>query len=275
MATNQVDINNLRNGPTEWATTKPRLESHSSSYVIPSRRSNKPILKKRSNSEMMLARHNDVRSDYEYPGSPIDEAQRDESSRTPKLVRPVAIRTHSANSALRSARKQHFRSQTGGEVPEKHIHFNESVKQCISIIKPDPDDEYDSSSSDDAPTMRISAPKEPRNIRELPNTTLKLPSHTPVVSMHDQNSGIGTSAYEDDYAVSMDAASSRATDSGCITGADRPFMEDPILPNYEGTQAGSPPPGIFGRAAEVVSSARDLVSVIWSASGWRRPDNNS
>lgn len=224
----------------------------------------------------MLARHNLVRHEHcALSYSPDDDLNEEQSKAGVQPVRPVAVRTYSANSALRSARKQHFRQETGGQVPERHIHFNESVEQCISIIKPDPDDGYDSSSSDDAPTMRISAPKPPINIAKLPSTTLKLPCPTILANGAQMTTG------ETEYSA-LDLATSDLVTTSSPCGTDiyynartnRPNLpEASMLPNYDGLQDESPPPGIFGRAAEVVSSARDLVSVIWSASGWRRPEN--
>lgn len=252
--------------------SKPVLSSVNSAFVIPSRRINKPILKKRSNSEMMLARHNFITED-EQLGSSFAEMGTTEQ----KALRPQAIRTHSANSVLRSARKQHFRKETGGDIPKRHIHFNESVEQCISIIKPDPeDDEYASDSSDDAPMMRISAPKTPSNIAKLPSTTLKLPSAVNIAQQDYPRSDDLDDLSDDDHALSSHRESSfRGSPSGQnTTRSSRSNSGDSvILPNYDGNQAESPPAGIFGRAAEVVFSARDLVSVMWSASsGWRRTD---
>lgn len=267
-----------RRGSEDWSTKKPSLQSCSSSYVVPSRRSNKPILKKRSNSEMMLARHNLVKEDCAIPNTAgQSHTPAIEFSSTTKTLRPTVIRTHSANSALRSARKQHFRKETGGELPKRRIHFNESVEQCISIIKADPEDEdYNSSSSeDDAPTMRISAPRPPSNIAKLPSTKLKLPSpsHTGhlqypnsnAMAIFAENDELGGGADQHDTVNSIGMATTRSSRSNSTDSA--------ILPNYDGIQDSSPPPGIFGRAAEVVYSARDLVSVMWSASsGWRRTD---
>ena len=262
-------------GLNEWSENKPPLNSMSSSFVLPSRRISKPILKKRSNSEMMLARHN-IASEESDSLTNSDTIMATDST---KLVRPQASRTHSANSVLRSARKQHFRKETGGDIPKRHIHFNESVEQCISIIKPDPeDDEYASDSSDDAPTMRISAPKLPINIAKLPSTTLKLPS--PISAAIQQNllssdelddfSDEDIHHHNDEHNFRFRTSSSGAA----TTRSSRSNSGDStILPNYDGNHGDSPPAGIFGRAAEVVYSARDLVSVMWSASsGWRRAD---
>lgn len=266
----------IRTGSAEWPTTKPRLESHSSSYVVPSLRSNKPILKKRSNSEMMLARHNLAPYGVECSNTPPDDSSVTEPS-SARSFRPTVVRTHSASSALRSARKQHHRTDTGGDIPKRRIHFNESVEQCISIIKLDrDDDDYSSSSSDDAPTMRISTPKPPINIAKLPSTTLKLPS-----PVQGDTSIMPTTVFaEDDSDDEMEIPENPEprntySDGSFTARTSRSNSTDSvILPNYDGYQDDSPPPGIFGRAAEVVSSARDLVSVIWSASGWRRPDNH-
>lgn len=224
---------------------------------------------------MMLARHHIDRAQYTDTTEPTDDTPTEHFSVPAR--RPSVSRTHSANSALRSARKQHFRKESGGEVTKRHIHFNESVEQCISIIKPDPEDDgYSSASSDDAPTMRISAPKPPINIAKLPSTTLKLPS---IIAGEQSELPVTIFAEDDDSDDDDDSDKFVETcptpNSMAETRASRSnSTESAILPNYDGVQDGSPP-GIFGRAAEVVSSARDLVSVIWSASGWRRTDNNS
>lgn len=274
LANDQAESTPVRRGSAEWPTTKPRLESHSSSYVVPSRRSNKPILKKRSNSEMMLARHNIDKSQYTPSADTADEGTPEGNFTASRAVRPVVVRTHSANSALRSARKQHFRKETGGQVPKRRIHFNESVEQCISIIKPEPDDGYDSSSSEDAPTMRISTPKPPINIAKLPSTTLKLPSPATQNGSHTHDITTGYLGLDEETSEPMLSLPTSGSDMPYLSRTNRPPLpEASMLPNYDGIQDDSPPPGIFGRAAEVVSSARDLVSVIWSASGWRRPDN--
>lgn len=226
---------------------------------------------------MMLARHNLAKEDYGIrdPADTVLDENTQEITKS-NMSRPQASRTHSANSVLRSARKQHFRKETGGDIPKRRIHFNESVEQCISIIKNDPeDDEYDSVSSEDAPTMRISAPRPPSNIAKLPSTTLKLPSPTSVQQSPGQFSQI-SSIYSDNHDHNSAYDHSPANSGSTTVRSSRSnSTESAILPNYDGIQDSSPPPGIFGRAAEVVYSARDLVSVMWSSSGWRRNDNTS
>ncbi|ORY81890.1 hypothetical protein BCR37DRAFT_22861 [Protomyces lactucae-debilis] len=274
-----------RRGSEEWLPT-PRLDQVELPFAAQKavQRQAKPILKKRSNSEMMLARHNNVKVDplphtvailrqEDTEEDTTDSESRPTSSNS--LSRPVATRTYSAHSALRSARKQHFRKETGGDLPTKRrIHFNESVEQCISIIKPDPDDDdYDSQSSDDMPVMRISAPRPPINIAKLPSTTLKMPAAN--MNGHVASYGTPSSIFNEDDLSDDEThvSASRSGKSPVIpsTRSSRSNSTDSaILPNYDGVREDDPPPGILGRAAEVVTSARDLVSVIWSASGWRR-----
>ncbi|BFZ53712.1 protein phosphatase regulator [Savitreella phatthalungensis] len=273
----QMDEVRRRRNSLEWPQAKPRLESASSYQVS---QNSKPILKKRSNSEMMLARA--AFSVRDSTTQTADEAPR------PSTQRPIAIRTHSANSALSisGVKKQHFRNNTGPDTTRRRIHFNESVEQCISIVKSDPgDDDYVSCSSDDeddAPIMRISAPKQPVNIAKLPSTTLKMPSSPP-----SGNAFVHDDLHDDDRMRGAALISSvvhheRVEDNGASppgisTRSSRSNSADStILPNYDGYDydlVGTSQPSLLGRAADVVTSARELVSVIWSASGWRRePD---
>lgn len=301
-----------RRGSSEWPQSKPRLTSASSFHDS---RQSKPILKKRSNSEMVLARNSSsTRLAIQAPRADAPtQAASPASTGTPtsaSAIRPSALRTHSANSALLlnkdSGLKQHFRNNTG-ELGRRRIHFNESVEQCISIIKPVPgDDDYDSqhpSDDDDAPTMRISVPKTPVNIAKLPSTTLKMPSvPVPVpgadYGRHHYGAGGGVvssahagynsgSAAHEDYSRRSDPYSSSGNSSSnhggqtyggsggvSSTRSSRSNSADStILPNYDGAPAS--PPSLLNRAADVVTSARELVSVIWSASGWRSTSNSS
>ncbi len=265
-APSQTDMQHIigpeRRTSLDIASSRPRFDTGSSHYIpVRLRQASKPILKKRSNSEMMLARHN-LTHTYNQNHPVYAKPEGCETS----LVRPMANRTYSAQSALRPATKQrHFREETGGDLLRRRIHFNESVEQCISITKSDPDDpEGDSDSSDDAPTMRISAPRPPSNIAKLPSTKLKLPMRT----AGEQHSFI-PSANEQLRQERTDHTSGNSNE------AEKHVPNGPsILPNYDGIEIESPPSGIFGRAAEVtaevVTSARDLVGVIWNVGSWRR-----
>lgn len=169
--------------------------------------SKKPILKKRSLSEMML-QHSIKSATLMQQATDSLQAQQPGRSRPilrdrtlsefgttsyPKRSGPNPIATPSSPGTLSSA--------SGAQTPctERHIHFNNKVEQCIAINKGG-DDQYDyygafpdDSSSDDEPlTMKpvrraqpgLSTPRnsfcgESKTIAMLPSTTLKYRGDTP------------------------------------------------------------------------------------------------
>jgi hypothetical protein len=176
----------------------------------------KPILKKRSMSEIMLQRSLSSSSLLKQAAAAV-QAQQSEHGRIdrPGLERACsdysAYNTFSSRrlsrqntSMLSSISSSGLRSPESGE--KKHIHFNEQVEQCIALeMKGDDDEEpdyalhdYDDSDSDDGGIMmkrsnskrklpplhkrttpRQSFSAESKTIAMLPSTTLKYRADTP------------------------------------------------------------------------------------------------
>ncbi|KAK0730497.1 hypothetical protein B0H67DRAFT_638994 [Lasiosphaeris hirsuta] len=173
----------------------------------------KPILKKRSMSEIMLQRSLSASSLVKQAAAAVQAQQKEglkrigrrpglERAATDYITFPFSSRriSHDNTSLFPSAVSSGFVSPGGGE--RKHIHFNEQVAQCIAVdIKGDDEDEeadpfaFDSDSDDGAimmkrtkikkrrPTLR--KPKshsysgESKTIAMLPSTTLKYREDTP------------------------------------------------------------------------------------------------
>lgn len=175
----------------------------------------KPILKKRSVSEIMLQRSLSSSSLLKQAAAAV-QAQQSGGS-----LRPVMGRATSdyVGYAFTSRRMSHDHPSmmssitssglvTPGTGERKHIHFNEQVEQCIALdIKGDDDedldpyenDDYDSSDSDDGAIMmkgskskskfpalqgkrttpRASFSTEIKTVAMLPSTTLKYRGDTP------------------------------------------------------------------------------------------------
>ncbi|EON96794.1 putative hex2 protein [Phaeoacremonium minimum UCRPA7] len=175
----------------------------------------KPILKKRTMSEVMLARSLSASSLLKQAAAAVQAQQHDGSRKTarPRLERsatdyitfPFSSRRMSAEntSRLTSAVSSGIISPSG---ERKHIHFNEQVEQCIAIdVKGnDEEDEVendrftfdDSDSSDDGAIMMKrtvtkkrrpilkrahsdTSKAESKTIAMLPSTTLKYREDTP------------------------------------------------------------------------------------------------
>jgi hypothetical protein len=175
----------------------------------------KPILKKRSMSEIMLQRSLSASSLLKQAAAAVQAQQSERRSDRPLMSRatsdyvafPFSTRRRSREntSALPSVSSSGLASPNAGE---KHIHFNEQVEQCIALEMKGEDeeeadsyaiqDDYDSDSDDGAIMMKRSYSKRklpmlpkrsttPRNsfstdsktIAMLPSTTLKYREDTP------------------------------------------------------------------------------------------------
>ncbi|CAK7203469.1 protein phosphatase regulator [Sporothrix eucalyptigena] len=171
----------------------------------------KPILKKRSMSEIMLQRSLSASSLIKQAAAAVQAQQKDSGARRmsrPRLERattdyvtfPFSSRGYSTgpSSMLPSTSSSGIVSPS---TERRHIHFNEQVEQCIAVeVKGDDDDDsimaarynYDSDSDDGAIMMKrtISKPRmqrrrsshnhnESKTIAMLPSTTLKYREDTP------------------------------------------------------------------------------------------------
>lgn len=168
----------------------------------------KPILKKRSMSEIMLQKSLSTSSLLKQATAAI-ESQQSNSLYPPKTPGVVA----QTDSNFGSYRNSKYNSvlntndlpsavSTGCQSPspKKHIHFNDQVQQCIAVETDDENDDFDDymygrrydaddSSSDDCITMAKSrgnskcndkgTPNEPLTIAHLPSTTLKYKDEQP------------------------------------------------------------------------------------------------
>lgn len=170
----------------------------------------KPILKKRSMSEIMLQRSLSASSLLKQAAAAV-QAQQSDIER-PGLARatsdyvtyPFSSRRMSRDnpSVMSSITSSGIQSPGTGE--RRHIHFNEQVEQCIAVDVKGEDDEdatipyYDESDSDDGAIMmkrsnskkrlpsvgkksssRTSSSTESKTIAMLPSTTLKYREDTP------------------------------------------------------------------------------------------------
>jgi spore germination cell wall hydrolase CwlJ-like protein len=176
----------------------------------------KPILKKRSMSELMLQRSLSSSSLVKQAAAAVQAQQNDTGRR---IRRPMLQRAQtdylSFSFSSRRASMDHPNSRlssitssgvTSPSGERKHIHFNEQVAQCIAVdIKGDDDEEedldsdryqYDSDDSDDGaimmkrtmtkkrrPILKVITPNpgtnESKTIAMLPSTTLKYREDTP------------------------------------------------------------------------------------------------
>jgi len=189
-------------------STSSRL-SKSSSFIH-----KKPILKKRSMSEIMLQRSLSSSSLLKQAAAAV-HAQQSVGMNRPGMSRATSDFTPMTFASRRMSHENHPSmlssiSSSGLQSPfqgeKKHIHFNEFVEQCIAIdMKGDDDDEPehhsmydDDSDSDDGaimmkrsnshkklpPLHRPSTPKpnfsaDGKTIAMLPSTTLKYRGDTP------------------------------------------------------------------------------------------------
>lgn len=195
---------------TSTSSNSARL-SKSNSFI-----NKKPILKKRSMSEIMLQRSLSTSSLVKQAATAVQAQQKEglrRIGRRPGLERattdfvtfPFSSRglSHDGTSLFPSTRSSGIGSPSG---ERKHIHFNEQVAQCIAVeVKGDDDDDdgldtgpypYDSDSDDGAVMMKRTQSKkrrpipkkakkqkgnngESKTIAMLPSTTLKYREDTP------------------------------------------------------------------------------------------------
>jgi hypothetical protein len=175
----------------------------------------KPILKKRSMSEIMLQKSLSALSLLKQAAAAVQAQQSERRSDRPLMGRTTSDYVAFPFSSRRRSRQNtsvlSSVSSSGLASPntcEKHIHFNEQVEQCIALEMKGEDDEeadsyainddYDSDSDDGALMMKRSNSKRkfpmlskrsatPRNsfstdsktIAMLPSTTLKYREDTP------------------------------------------------------------------------------------------------
>lgn len=174
----------------------------------------KPILKKRSMSELMLQRSLSTSSLVKQAAAAVQAQQKEEGGKhgrrpafgraiTDYVAFPFSSRgvSHDNTSLFPSAVSSGFVSPSG---ERRHIHFNEQVEQCIAVdVKGEDDEEdvdpyaYNNSDSDDGaimmkrttrlkkrrPTIRKTKSHghsaESKTIAMLPSTTLKYREDTP------------------------------------------------------------------------------------------------
>ncbi|KAI8952124.1 hypothetical protein F4801DRAFT_241894 [Xylaria longipes] len=176
----------------------------------------KPILKKRSMSEVMLQRSISSSSLLKQAAAAVQAQQK---GATTKIGRPILHRAHTDVVTFPFSKRRRSRANTSllpstatsglvsPATERKHIHFDEQVKQCIAVeVKGDEDDEddepnscrwrCDDSDSDDGAIMMkttrtgkkpiylrkktpINNNNESKTIAMLPSTTLKYREDSP------------------------------------------------------------------------------------------------
>lgn len=198
----------LQPGPKSPKTRKNGSGSISKSSSFVSLKK-KPILKKRSMSEVMLQRSLSTASLLQQATASV-QAQETKGILRPSLVRANTDHTTYAFSSRRMSNTNSSAAVSTSEssgvtspsVERKHIHFNEQVEQCIAVeVKGEDDDEMDpepidedSDSSDGVVMMarsrlrknpsilkkgEKSQTSEGKTIEMLPSTTLKYRQDTP------------------------------------------------------------------------------------------------
>lgn len=189
--------------------------SRSNSFV-----SKKPILKKRSLSEVMLQRSISSSSLMKQATDALRAQQYGNATSgrsRPLLDLEVSDHSTSSNPATpgSAAAPPSASSSSGLQSPSerRHIHFNDKVEQCIAIDNKDGDDEYfhaihddDDYSDEDVIMMKrvptkakLSNRSTPRNsfssesktIAMLPSTTLKYRGDTPEPAKQDSKQAAG------------------------------------------------------------------------------------
>ncbi|KAI2629046.1 hypothetical protein GGS21DRAFT_527198 [Xylaria nigripes] len=156
----------------------------------------KPILKKRSMSELMLQRSLSSSSLIKQAAAAVQAQQKGNSVR-----RPILHRAHTDFVTLPFSKRRKSRENTSlfpstatsglvsPATERKHIHFDEQVKQCIAVdVKGDDEDDeepearwnYDDSDSDDGAIMmkRTQSRKKPIYLRKKPATNVNSESKT-------------------------------------------------------------------------------------------------
>lgn len=163
----------------------------------------KPILKKRSMSEIMLQKSRSTSSLLKQATAAIASQQSNRLYPPTLVSRANSDFGSSYGSRISPAVPSDITSavSTGCQSPsaKKHIHFNDQVQQCIAVETDDDDDDYDDymygrrydaddSSSDDGIVMMArkgskdsnkGGSSEPQTIAHLPSTTLKYKEEPP------------------------------------------------------------------------------------------------
>lgn len=201
-------------GPLQQGVSKPNpTQTEPSSHTLSKSESlvnltKKPILKKRSMSEMMLQRSISTASLLKQATAAV-QAQETRGSSRPGLARSstdyaalvFSARRSSAGTSSSLDPSVDSSGLASPSVERKHIHFNEQVEQCIAVeIKGDDDDDIDNncyvldSDSDDGFMMKRTRTKrrplkrratkkatksDGKTIEMLPSTTLKYREDTP------------------------------------------------------------------------------------------------
>lgn len=207
--------------------------------------SKKPILKKRSMSEVMLQRSLSTSSLLKQAAAAIQSQQ----SESHKISRPsLTNRAHSdfTTYPFRYVRESEVNTNelpsalsTGTHSPNysRHIHFNNRVEQCIAVDKGDDEDfgydigvdDDDSDSSDDGLVMmassRSSARTTPRGsfsehqtIAMLPSTTLKPVEEPEPVKQEPLGNGF-VSFLSSSFASSISGPSNATTSASTVTAS--------------------------------------------------------
>ncbi|KAK1815626.1 protein phosphatase regulator [Friedmanniomyces endolithicus] len=220
-------------GPLKQAETHPVTSEYSepTSHLSKSNSfvSKKPILKKRSMSEVMLQRSISTSSLVSQAAAAV-YAQQTKESRRSVLLRTqsdyVSFKSHSEAPSRDPMDSFTSRSSSGGSTPgvyhtKRHIRFSDRVKECRALeSKEDPDEEVESecdeelhrmesseSSSDDGVILmkrkrrtgrkrdsdasRSSSHNGRKMIETLPDTTLKYKAEGPDVSETQQHHTFG------------------------------------------------------------------------------------
>lgn len=177
----------------------------------------KPILKKRSMSEIMLQRSLSTSSLLKQAAAAI-ESQQSGLSRPAMVSRAnsdFSTFIHSKSTSAINTRELPSALSTGSQSPSyaKHIHFNDQVQQCIAVDKDEEDDDEDEvfqveniedSSSDDDGLLMMPKPKgcskgglrgctsDHQTIAMLPSTTLKAVEEVVEVKKNDTFSNFGS-----------------------------------------------------------------------------------
>jgi len=219
-------------GPLQPASTHPVTHrSHESSPHVLSGSSSftatakKPILKKRSMSEVMLQRSISANSLIKQAAASV-QAQQSMPVATkprPSFSRAASdfVPSNAASNPISRDQLDYFSSRTGsdgetpGDVHKRHIRFDDKVEQCIAIDCKDGDHDseeededehhhHSDSDSDDGVVMmrkprrrRPTMKSVPRNnsasriIEKLPDTTLKYKVESPEIAGHLPTPGPG------------------------------------------------------------------------------------
>lgn len=255
----------------------------------------KPILKKRSMSELMLQRSLSSSNLLKQATAALESQQ---SNLYPKITRPSPSRAHSEVASFPSTttggtatvtQSTQTTSRLSPSPPTKrHIHFNDEVQQCIAVNKDDEPSAFDDEDLEEEEGPRGRSVTRHRIIAMLPSTTLKyveepVKKATSFLPFNNFFSRAATSAGkpylldDDEDLADLDWTPKKALGprKKSPTGErtlESSFEDDDLqLPTYtygdddEENAAG----GIIDRAVDYVNTARDIAHVLWNV-GWRR-----